>query len=365
MPDWIDAEAVDDIALGAGILGSGGGGDPQIAVLVARAAIAKYGPIRLLDVEDVPDERWLIPPAWLGAPTVTLEKLPSGGEARAAFEALERFLGERAFGAYPSEIGGANSLAPFPAAAEIGIPLIDADMMGRAFPEVQMTTAAMYGIRATPMSMADAKGNTVVIQTQDNISAEQLARALSVTMGGSASICNYAMTGLDAKQALVRGSLSRARSIGRALRESWIRKQDPVAGLIDLLNATLLCRGKIGSLQRRTERGFAMGDVGVEGSGSWQGQRLDVAFQNENIIARRGPVVAATTPDLISIVDDASGRAIATESLRYGQRVAVLGIPCDKKWHTPQGIALTGPLYFGYDVDYCALARGEREDTHA
>ena len=62
--------------------------------------------------------------------------------------------------------------------------------------------------------------------------------------------------------------------------------------------------------------------------------------------------VLASTPDLIMLFDADSGEPITTESLRYGFRVSVLGAPCDPRWRTPEGLALVGPHYFGYDVDY-------------
>jgi uncharacterized protein len=265
---------------------------------------------------------------------------------------LEQFLGVKAFAAYPSEIGGGNSLVPIMAAAELRLPIVDADMMGRAFPEVQMTTATMYGISAWPMSMADEKGNSVIIQAPDNRSAERLARAVSISMGGSAHICNYAMSGRNAKQALIAGSVSRAAAIGRELRQSRAEKRDPVAAVCQLLKSSLIARGKVRDVQRRTEKGFALGQVYLSGSGESTGQHLRIAFQNENLVVWLGEVIVATTPDLISIVDEATGAAIPTESLKYGQRVAVIGIPCNEKWRTPHGIALAGPRYFGYEIDY-------------
>ena len=63
------------------------------------------------------------------------------------------------------EAGGLNSTTPFTVAAELGIPLVDADMMGRAFPELQMCTPTLYGVTATPMAIADEKGNSAVINT--------------------------------------------------------------------------------------------------------------------------------------------------------------------------------------------------------
>jgi len=58
------------------------------------------------------------------------------------------------------------------------------------------------------------------------------------------------------------------------------------------------------------------------------------------------------TPDLITMVDAETGEPITTESLRYGFRVVVLGIPCDPRWRTDAGLSLVGPAYFGYDAPY-------------
>jgi len=42
---------------------------------------------------------------------------------------------------------------------------------------------------------------------------------------------------------------------------------------------------------------------------------------------------------------------VTTEALRFGHRVSVLGAPADPRWHSPEGIELVGPRYFGYDHD--------------
>ena len=42
-------EDIDDIALGASLLGAGGGGDPYIGKLMVLSAIRECGPITLLD----------------------------------------------------------------------------------------------------------------------------------------------------------------------------------------------------------------------------------------------------------------------------------------------------------------------------
>ena len=62
---------LDDIAVGGAILGTGGGGDPYIGKLMAQQAIRKYGPVRLIDVDQMKDDEFAVPCAMMGAPTLT------------------------------------------------------------------------------------------------------------------------------------------------------------------------------------------------------------------------------------------------------------------------------------------------------
>ena len=59
--------------------------------------------------------------------------------------------------------------------------------------------------------------------------------------------------------------------------------------------------------------------------------------------------MVACVPDLISIVDNDTGEPIPTEDVRYGQRVAVLTLPCHPLLKTPQALKIVGPQAFGYD----------------
>lgn len=70
----IGLEEIEDIALGAALLGAGGGGDPYIGKLVAIGAVKECGPVTLLDPEEVPDDALVVPIAMMGAPTILGEK---------------------------------------------------------------------------------------------------------------------------------------------------------------------------------------------------------------------------------------------------------------------------------------------------
>ena len=66
---------------------------------------------------------------------------------------------------------------------------------------------------------------------------------------------------------------------------------------------------------------------------------------------------------LITVLDVETGEPITTEALRYGFRVAVLGIPCDSRWRTPDGLRLVGPGYFGYSIEYVPVEQRFADTT--
>ena len=149
---------IEDIATGAALLGAGGGGDPYVGKLVAIGAIRDCGEVTLLDPDEVPDDALIVPIAMMGAPTVLAEKAIGGNEYKSLYEMVSRFFGKKIYAFMPIEAGGVNSMLPIAAAARLGLPLVDVDGMGRAFPELQMVTFTIGGISATPMALTDEKG---------------------------------------------------------------------------------------------------------------------------------------------------------------------------------------------------------------
>ena len=73
---WIEENDLDAIATGAGILGTGGGGNPYIGKLRARDAIRKHGPIKVLFPEELKESDKIVCLGMIGAPTVGIEKMP-------------------------------------------------------------------------------------------------------------------------------------------------------------------------------------------------------------------------------------------------------------------------------------------------
>ena len=352
----IGIEELEDIALGAALLGAGGGGDPYIGKLIAIGAIREHGPVNMLDLAEVPDDALIVPIAMMGAPTVVIEKAVNGNEYNVLCEMVQRFYGKKIFALMPIEAGGINSMLPFAAAARLGLPLVDADGMGRAFPELQMVTFTIGGVRATPMALTDEKGNSVIFDTITNKWTEELARAVTMSCGGSVSIALYCMDGKTMKQFAVKDIVTRSQKLGEAIRCIKVdTTRTPEENFLAAAEGYKLFKGKISDVLREVKGAFNFGKVILEGIREDKGKTASVEFQNENLIATIEGEIRATTPDLICLVDTETFIPVPTDALKYGKRVLVVGLQCFPMWRTPEGLELVGPRYFGYDTDYIPL----------
>jgi DUF917 family protein len=251
-----------------------------------------------------------------------------------------------------AEAGGLNSVTPLTVAARLRLPMMDCDGMGRAFPELQMVTATLYGISSTPFAMGDEKGNSVILNTINNRWTETFSRSITIDMGCTALIACYATTGKELKEWAVPNTMTLVEKIGRTIREARRSKTNVIEAVKEVAGGFHVFKGKIVDVQRRTEKGFARGEAIFEGVDEYDSQTLKLQFQNENLVAIVDGEIMVSVPDLITVLEAESGEPITTEALRYGFRVTVLGIPCHEKWRTPEGLALVGPRYFGYDVEW-------------
>ncbi len=349
MKRWLDADCLPQLARGCAILGTGGGGDSSVGLMMSLQAIADYGPVPLLGLEELPDEALIMPCGGVGAPIVGIEKIEKGDEGARLRERLEAIWGRPVAALMSSEIGGTNGMMPIVWAAPMHLPVVDADCIGRAFPELQHSTLELAGISPSPGVMTDERGNLVEFRTISGVWLERVGRAATVAFGGASSSSEYTLTAGQARGAVVDKSISLALHIGGLVSGA---AEDPVAALVDGLPAAQLVRGKVVDVERRLTQGFVRGSAVVEGLGPDHGRVVRLEIQNENLVALDGGEVLASVPDLITVLDSETANAIPTERLRYGQRVTVIGFPCAPVWRTPAGLALAGPRSFGYDFDY-------------
>lgn len=339
---------LDCLAIGSAILGSGGGGDPSYDILMAKYQVERFGPIQLLDIEELADNDLVVPLAFMGAPLVGIEKIPSGREFTEMMPILKKTMGKAPSVLMPAEIGGGNAFTPLTAACQLGLPVLDADTIGRAFPELQMSSCTIFGHAADPAFITDSFGNTVVIHAKNSHSLEKLARQATIAMGSSAAIALYLMSGMEAKKITVPGSITRAIEIGRAFLQAKEEKTSPTEAVLKITGGMRIISGKIIDIQQTVEGGFLTGSVIIQ-----QGPiKCNMIYKNEYLMAICNEKVLATTPDILMILEQETGRPITSESLQFGLQVDLIALPSPSIWTTPQGLSLVGPAAFGLNAEY-------------
>ncbi|MER5426259.1 DUF917 domain-containing protein [Streptosporangium roseum] len=316
----IDNELLPAYARGCAVLGSGGGGSVSMMRAVAAQALEEHGPVRVVQPEELDPGALVMPCGSVGTSAVQVERIGGRGEPAYLREQVEKLHGSRVEALMPSEIGGANGCVAVAWAAYLGLPLVDADGMGRAFPRMDQTAMELHGISPTPAVLCDERGRTVVIDNVDGRWLERLARVALEAFGGQMASSEYVLRAAQVRASTVTGSITRAAGLGENL-------------------PTPLLTGKVATVEG--------GSILVEGLGADGGRLIRIEAQSEYLAVFEDGDLLAAVPDIIALLDTRSGDAVQVEQLRYGLRVGVVRLECDPVWRTPAGLRLGGPEAFG------------------
>jgi len=349
----LSLDDIESLAVGAWILGTGGGGNPYLPLLNMRLLYRQGHRVHLIDSNELADDALVGTVAGMGAPLIGQERLNDSLTLARAVTLMERHLGRKFDALMSMEIGGSNGIRPFMAAAHLELPVVDSDTMGRAYPELQMTSVAVGDLAGYPVSLVDVRGfESVVHRVPSWKWAERVARKVCTEYGSTAATCQPPRTGAEVKQWGIHGTTTKAIAIGAAVREAQRKHTDPVAAILSVEPGKLLYKGKVIDVARRTTEGFLRGVVRFDGLDEHRGSAFTINFQNEWIVGARDDQPVVMTPDLICVLDSVTGEAVGSETIRYGQRVTVIALPPTKIFLTPKGLQHVGPRAFGYDLDF-------------
>lgn len=352
----VTPDDLDQIAIGAGILGAGGGGNPEQGRQRALRELAQGRRLRVVALDELPDDALVVPVGGMGAPTLGIEKIGKGDEATIAVQAIADSYGVEIEATVAVEIGGTNSVVPLIVGGHLGLPAVDADGMGRAFPEGSMISYYFDGRPAARSVMVDARHRQITFEgVRDTVELERLARAMCVQLGGRVFVADAPLSVARLRETAIPGTLSWARELGHTVLQARRGNRHPVEAILCAGRGRRLFRGKVTDVERRVERGYNFGRLTLEGTDGWRYQVATIDLQNEYLILRVNGEVVMTVPDIITLVDGERGQPITTELVRYGLRVEVLGIPAAPQLKTPLALTHVGPRAFGYDLDFVPL----------
>lgn len=347
---------VADLARGTALLGSGGGGQTDLAARMLRRGLAA-GSITLLAPEEAAaggEDGYVVPVGLVGAVSVFTERLPSGGEWAPVLAAILDRTRVDPVGVIAIEAGGVNGIVVFVAAAELGLPVIDADLQGRALPRLDQMSVAALGEPITPLAIGDAGGRILILDGMSPPASERVIRAALSEFGGWAAIALRPLPVADLARLTIPGSLSRALGLG-ARHAAWTRSGDPHQ-MAAALGARVLVAGRVLEVVRhRATPGFGRGSVIIKGHGG--GTLLRLEMENEYLLALVDGRPVASTPDILCVVDRATGAPVPCDVVRGGLDVVAFHLPGPPFWWRAPATDAVGPRAFGLDIDPVPLAR--------
>lgn len=343
----LDSRNLDAYAVGCGVLSTGGGGEADVGVTMVRLAIDGFGAVEIIDVDQLGADDLVMPCGLIGSPTLARERLWNGMEGQRLAKVMGRLHTRDINTLMCYEIAGVNGLLPALWAAHQRLPLLDADGMGRAFPEMQQQAMHLAGVEASPIVVTDGNESDIIVLTRGGLAAERLARDATESLGGTCAGALYVMDGVAARSAVIPGSVSKAIAVGTVMTS---RTSGWCEALADTMHGEVLIEGTVTELEWGVGSKFARGHAVIESpaTASTARRQVRIELQNEMLLAIEEGEVAACVPDIIAAIDLLTGRPIDTENLRYGQYLGIVLLPGPEIWWTDAGLRTAGPEAFGY-----------------
>jgi DUF917 family protein len=368
-------EDVADIIRGLTLMGTGGGGRPDMGLDYLLPHIQEGKRIRLTPAEGIPDDAWTC--SVFGMGSIAPQKTLSSSEREAlgygdwvvakpmvgAIRELELYAGCRIEAVIPFELGAGNTTAPIDAAVRCGIKIIDGDYAGRAVPELAQTTPALFGHAFEPAAVCDPWGNVLIMKKTASLPvAERIGKMISIAtklpdIKAPCAHAGFLLRGREMKKLVIPGGVSRSLEIGRRIRQALNAEEDPASAAAKAMAGWIIFRGRVAGKEWESRDGYMFGNTTIQGQGPDEGHILKIWFKNENHVTYRDEKGYVTSPDLITLIDARRGEPYTNTVLEEGMEVAVLGSRAEEKYRSPRGVALLGPRYFGFDMDYVPIEK--------
>jgi hypothetical protein len=339
-----------NIVVGAGFLGAGGGGSIKEGMRIVDHILEFDDGVDLVEVREVPDSDWGAVIAGMGSPKSSLEKARTYSPER-ALRYLEKEAGFTSSFVIPFEIGAGNSMNPMLAAVQRRIPMIDGDPCGRAVPHVDMTTFFLGGLDISPFALTTEDGIEIMIHSRKPSDIERVGRAITAELEGVSAACCHAMDGARLKSLVIPGTTTLVEKLGATIGECRAKGADPAERIERDYDGCILGKGRVRSVTGETRGGFDFGTVEVEGE-----IPASILFQNENIIAWNGSVLAAVVPDLICAITR-EGMPLTNADVEVGMDVTYMGFRADRRFRGADIYAMFAPILeaLGYDGPFVPI----------
>lgn len=354
------------LALGAKLIACGGGGDTKTIRNLLMSMMKDDESITVKSIVDLEDE-WIVGTGMMGSTVFYNENIPSGTQGSRAFPHYESILQQKIGAIIPVEIGGVNGLEPLLFAYQNDLPVVDGDGMGKAFPELFMTTFHLNKIPALPMVLETHETYTVLQGNEDIRITSEKAKEFIAKSGGYVHFVGFGAIARKMKTSMIPGTLNLIYRLGAALSKETLvseKREEMVAVFENSLYGSPIpiITGLVTDVSRWFEEGALIGKFTVEGHSSHSNKRMEIEFRNE-FIAIKEKQYRCMTPDLILVLDDEKLSPYNVSEIQIGLSVTIFAVPAPNILRTKEMLEFVGPGKFGLTVKYQPLQGDQHDET--
>ncbi len=354
----ITKECIRSLYYGSLFTACGGGEYSDHLPMSVERHIAEHGPVPLLSLEEVPEHSQVITVGIMGS--MLEASLQTGTEGVQIVRRLCEERGLQVDALFTIEASSLNILFPILVAGLLGVPLVDGDCMGRAFPEFQMTTAQAVNERIAPMSLLTPGGEYYHFEDLENLLFEVKAREIVSHEAGIAYFSGFPLDTARLRSVLLPGTVSFVRDIGNCFigPDSYT---DLFRRIIDVTKNSIygcaieLFVGTATEIGSSYEGGRPWSRIVLNGTGDYRKSTFSLLAQNECLIAYRDNRIAAMVPDLITLIDLRTLMPLSLSALHTDMKIAVIGIPAPVRLKSKAMLKVLGPDCFGYSEEYIPI----------
>lgn len=326
---------IDNLLIGDSWLATGGGFPMEKAKQIFLK-ILKKGPVFLKNLNEFEDWEYLCVGSGVGSVKHTDTNIIR--DSTKAMQILEKITGQKIKGIISGEIGLECLAAE--TASKLKISLVDTDMKGgRAAPEPSINMFNLKNKSVLPAVAINTDGDISVLKKVKDPQKMEIFLRHFANMAAGTFVAWCPRQAAVFKEYLIPETVSKSIDIGK-----MIRKGNSTEKILDRLVGKVFFRGLIKKITIEKNEGFLIQKVTIVNNH----QKAEIWTRNENLVLAIDNITTVTCPDLITVLDPRTNLGIHNSKLKIGQKVIIIAIPHNKRWHSKRGHKLFGPKHFGF-----------------
>lgn len=321
--------SLDALDLGCQFMGSGGGGSTRTFRDYLRCAVSSTSTV---GVKTWKSCNRPVAMGIVGSLEAMDETPPSGLETEAAYSVLCKATSHSYDSVMPWQVGGVCPLTAIAASLQLHLPLLDADLVGRAVSSLAQA-ALLDTSQPVSAGLSTPTGEVLYIECRDCVHLESTVRKL---LGRGCGWMVFAMSPRDVpftEKDVIHGQLSQAHCIGQEFLTNRAIASRP--DLLSRLNISIFGEGRI---TENTSYSIADSRALVAGEGAQavrsfmfideiSGSVIRCDATTEFLLVLVDGKLAARAPGIIVFQETHSGKFLAPGDVRHGMSVRILYRP--------------------------------------